>query len=179
MTSRLLLLRHAKSDWSQSGLADRDRPLAKRGRDAAKVIAGYIRQQQLAPDRVLSSPATRTRQTVSVVLDIIGTSPKIVFDETLYDFGSGERLLAAIRNEGGDAATLMLVGHNPAIERLAALLAGTGDTALMAAMTRKFPTAALAVLDFETRAWSAVKPGKGTLTAFVTPKGLAAEPRTS
>lgn len=171
---RLLLLRHAKSDWSEAGLADRDRPLAKRGRAGAELIAGYMRQQALAPDLVLSSPATRTRQTVSLVLDIIATSPKILFDETLYDFGSGERLLAAIRDEGGDAKTLMLVGHNPAIERLAALLAGAGDAALMAAMQRKFPTAALAVIDFADKAWSAVKPGKGTLTAFVTPKGLAA-----
>ena len=151
---RLLLLRHAKSDWSEAGFADRDRPLAKRGRAGAELIAGYMRQQALAPDLV-SSPATRTRQTVSLVLDIIATSPKILFDETLYDFGSGERLLAAIRDEGGDAKTLMLVGHNPAIERLAALLAGAGDAALMAAMQRKFPTAALAVIDFADKAWRA------------------------
>ena len=171
---RLLLLRHAKSDWSEAGLADRDRPLAKRGRAGAELIAGHMRQQALMPDLVLSSPATRTRQTISLVLDVTATSPKILFDEALYDFGSGERLLAAIRDQGGDAGTLMLVGHNPAIERLAALLAGAGDDALMAAMQRKFPTAALAVIDFAAKAWSAVKPGKGTLTAFVTPKGLAA-----
>ena len=73
---RLLLLRHAKSDWSDAGLADRDRPLTKRGRAGAELIAGHMRQQALMPDRVLSSPATRTRQTISLVLDVTATSPK-------------------------------------------------------------------------------------------------------
>ena len=70
--------------------------------------------------------------------------------------------------------TPMVVGHNPAIERLALMLAGHGDAELLAAMERKLPTAALAVIDFDAKAWSSIKPGKGTLTAFVTPKGLAA-----
>jgi len=100
---RLLLLRHAKSDWSDAGLDDRDRPLSKRGRESAPVIAGYMRERELAPDLVLSSPATRTRQTLSLVLDKLGRSPEIVFDEALYDFGSGVRLLEAIMEHGGDA----------------------------------------------------------------------------
>jgi phosphohistidine phosphatase len=171
---RLLLLRHAKSDWSDAGLADRDRPLSKRGRESAPVIGRHMREKGWIPDLVLSSPATRTRQTLGLVLDRIGTSPNITFDETLYDFGSGERLLAAIKEHGGNAKTLMLVGHNPAIERLALLLAGKGETEALAAMERKFPTAALAVIDFQAKAWSSIKPAKGTLMAFVTPKGLAA-----
>jgi phosphohistidine phosphatase len=172
---RLLLLRHAKSDWSDAGLDDRDRPLSKRGRESAPVIAGYMREMELAPDLVLSSPATRTRQTLSLVLDKLGRSPEIVFDEALYDFGSGARLLEAITEHGGDAKTLMLVGHNPAVQQLASMLAGTGEPELMAAMEGKFPTAALAVIDFEAEAWSAIKAGKGTLAAFVTPKGLASD----
>jgi phosphohistidine phosphatase len=172
---RLLLLRHAKSDWSDAALDDRDRPLSKRGRESAPVIAGYMRERELAPDLVLSSPATRTRQTLSLVLDKLGRSPEIVFDEALYDFGSGVRLLEAIMEHGGDAKTMMLVGHNPALQQLASMLAGTGEPELMAAMERKFPTAALAVIDFEAKAWSAIKAGKGTLAAFVTPKGLASD----
>jgi phosphohistidine phosphatase len=170
---RLLLLRHAKSDWSDAGLADRDRPLSKRGRESAPLIGRHMRDKGHVPDLVLSSPSTRTRQTVSLVLDEIGNSPNIVFDERLYDFGGGERLLAAIKEHGGETRTLMLVGHNPTVQRLALLLAGAGDSELMTAMERKFPTAALAVIDFEAKAWSAIKPGKGTLSAFVTPKGLA------
>jgi phosphohistidine phosphatase len=171
---RLLLLRHAKSDWSDAGLADRDRPLSKRGWESAPVVARHMREKGWIPDLVLSSPSTRTRQTVGLVLDRLGTSPNIIFDEALYDFGSGDRLLASIKEHGGNLPTLMVVAHNPAIERLALMLAGHGDADLLAAMQRKFPTAALAIIDFEAKAWSSIKPGKGTLSAFVTPKGLAA-----
>jgi len=171
---RLLLLRHAKSDWSEAGLADRDRPLSKRGRESAPVLGRRMKEMGWNPDLVLSSPATRARQTLGLVLDRLGTSPGIVFDETLYDFGSGERLLASIKEHGGKAPTLMVVGHNPAMERLALMLAGHGEAELRAAMERKFPTAALAVIDFDATAWSSVKQGLGTLSAFVTPKGLAA-----
>ncbi len=171
---RVLLLRHAKSDWSDAGLGDRDRPLSKRGRESAPVVARHMREKGWIPDLVLSSPSTRTRQTVGLVLDRLGTSPNIIFDEALYDFGSGERLLASIKEHGGNSPTLMVVAHNPAIERLALMLAGNGDAELLAAMQRKFPTAALAIIDFEAKAWSSIKPGKGTLSAFITPKGLAA-----
>jgi phosphohistidine phosphatase len=171
---RLLLLRHAKSDWSDAGLADRDRPLSRRGRESAPVTGGYMRERELVPDLVLSSPATRTRETLRLVLDKIGRSPRILFDEALYDFGSGARLLEAIREHGGDARTLMLVGHNPALQQLASMLAGAGEPELLALMERKFPTAALAVIDFEATSWNAIRQGKGTLAAFVTPKGLAA-----
>jgi phosphohistidine phosphatase len=171
---RLLLLRHAKSDWSDTGLADRDRPLSKRGRESAPVVGRHMTEQGWIPDLVLSSPAARTRQTVGLVLDRLGTSPNIIFDESLYDFGGGEGLLASIQEHGGKVPTLMVVGHNPAMERLAMMLAGHGDADLRAAMERKFPTAALAVIEFEAKAWAAIKPGKGTLVAFLTPKGLAA-----
>src|SRR5262245_54086960 len=171
---RLLLLRHAKSDWSDAGLADRDRPLSKRGRESAPAVGRRMKEMGWIPDLVLSSPATRTRQTVGLVLDRIGTSPRIIFDEALYDFGSGERLLTSIKEHGDKSPTLMVVGHNPAIERLALMLAGHGDAELLAALERKFPTAALAIIEFEANAWSSIKRGKGTLSAFVTPKGLAA-----
>ena len=168
---RLLLLRHAKSDWSVA-LPDNERQLNPRGRKAADRMGRYIQCEGLAPDKVLCSPAFRAAETWRLVQPCLKSKPKVEHIEALYDFGSGTALLDIIRQSGGDAQTLMLVGHNPSVEGLANLLVGTGDPAALAGLQRKYPTAALAVIDFEIVAWHEIAPSTGTLTSFIRPKKL-------
>ncbi|MGZ4665567.1 MAG: SixA phosphatase family protein, partial [Frankiaceae bacterium] len=112
-TRRLLLLRHAKSDWSDPGLADIDRPLAPRGRRAAAVVGAYLREHALLPDLVVTSPSARTRETIER-LDLGPLS--VEADGDVYGAGE-EELLERLQAVPGGIRTLMLVGHNPGIGR--------------------------------------------------------------
>lgn len=167
---RLILLRHAKSDWPE-GIADPERPLAPRGRAAAPRIGGYIADEQLVPDRVLVSPARRTRETWELVCARLPAVKVVASEPRIYD-ASATRLLSVIREQPRDAHTLMLVGHNPGLEDLAGLLAGGGSSAYLAKMSEKFPTGALAVIDLPVDDWNTVAPGIGRLDRFVTPRDL-------
>jgi phosphohistidine phosphatase len=166
---RLLLLRHAKSSWDDPELSDHDRPLAPRGRRAAKAIAGHLRRERVAPGLVLCSPARRTRETLERIAPALGKSTPVLIEEELYG-ASGARLLGRLRAVDDGVESVMLIGHNPAIEQLALSLAGGGDK--LADVQAKYPTGALATLEFEGR-WSELRPGVATLTGFVTPKQLA------
>ncbi len=115
---RLMLLRHAKSDWGDPNLADIERPLAPRGRRAAAVLGAYLRDHALIPDLIVTSPSARTRETIEL-LDL-GPVP-VETDREVY--GGGEHgLLERLRIVPDEVRNLMLVGHNPGIGRLAALL---------------------------------------------------------
>lgn len=168
---RLLLLRHAKSDWS-SALPDHQRQLNQRGQQAAARMGRYIADQELIPDKVLCSPATRASETWRLVQPALSGAPEANYIDAIYDFGSGTSLLDVLREHGGDADTLMLVGHNPSIEGLAGLLSGTGDEAALASLARKYPTAGLAVIEFEFADWQEISPASGNLQRFVRPKEL-------
>jgi len=163
---RLYLLRHGKSSWDEPGLADRERPLAARGRKASKLIAGHLRDEGIAPDLVLCSPSKRTRQTLDrLALD----AAQVRFEDELYAATGGE-LLAVLNGIGDDVGSAMLIGHNPGIQDLALQLAGSGSE--IGTMRGKFPTAALATVAFEGR-WGDLAPGSAELVAFVKPKQLA------
>lgn len=169
---RLLLLRHAKSDWS-SALPDHQRQLNLRGQQAAARMGRYIADEDLNPDKVLCSPATRATETWRLVQQSLSADLEACYLDAIYDFGSGTSLLDVLREHGGDAQTLMLIGHNPSIEGLAGLLSGTGDETALASLARKYPTAGLAVIDFEFADWQEVNSGSGNLQRFVRPKELA------
>ncbi len=172
---RLLLLRHAKSSWAETGLDDRDRPLSRRGNEAAPIVGRHLRRMGWLPDRVVCSPAERTRRTLDLALDAARLSPEVIYDEAVYDFGGGDALLDVIRARGGEARTLMIVGHNPSMEFLAIRLARSGPPDAIAAIRRKFPTAGLAVFDVDAPAWSGLDPARCTLAAFVRPRALAGD----
>jgi phosphohistidine phosphatase len=163
----LYLLRHAKSSWDDPTLADRARPLAKRGRRDAKLIAEHLSRLGTEPDLVLCSSATRTRQTLELVLPASAGESVLVEDE-LYAASAGE-LLARIRLVPDDVASLLLIGHNPGLQELALALAGSGDE--LEHLRTKFPTAALATLVHE-NTWSRLSAGDATLAAYVVPKQL-------
>lgn len=167
----LSLLRHAKSDWSLPGQGDFDRELAPRGREAAPRMGAWMRANGVAPERILCSTATRARQTLELVLPHLPGPPSVTFDDGLY-LATPSAMQARLRRSAGDARSVMLVGHDPGLQRLAIALAGDGDAADLAALRAKFPTAGLAVLAFDTDHWNQVGAGNGRLLHFMSPKRL-------
>ncbi|TNC14802.1 histidine phosphatase family protein [Methylobacterium terricola] len=164
---RLILLRHAKSDWPD-GTSDVDRPLAPRGQEAAPKMAAYLAAEGLIPDRVLVSPARRTQETWELVRPALGAVP----DETVPQIYEApvSRLLDVVKAIPDEAATALMIGHNPGFQDLARLLGRPGEA--RRALTRKYPTAAITVIDFAVESWAEVEAGEGTVERFVTPKSL-------
>jgi phosphohistidine phosphatase len=171
---RLMLLRHAKSDWSAAGQQDFDRVLAERGRNAAPLMGDYLARHGLRPDRVLVSSARRTRQTCELLLPAFAKAPPVALDPRIYE-GSPKTLLQIVREAPDDAQTVLLVGHNPGMQALADQLIGSGDVHARQSLVEKFPTAALAVIDFPVDRWSTVEPNSGRLDRFITPRELDGE----
>lgn len=169
---RLLLLRHAKSAYPQ-GVGDIDRPLNTRGREAAPLMGAYIAREALTPDHVMVSPARRTQETWDAVrAEMPGTPMETV--PSIYEAPAG-RILDAIRSAPAEARSLLVIGHNPGLGDLALRLAGEGPKDLQRDLREKFPTAALAVLEFDAERWEDIAAGAGRLVRYVRPRQLAAE----
>ena len=169
----LFLLRHAKTDWDDTALEVLDRPLNRRGREAAPRMGREIALRGWAPDHALVSPARRARQTWELASAEFPRPVATAYDRRLY-LASPETLLAALRSIEGATETAVLVGHNPGIGELAISLAGPGsDGAALEAMHVKFPTAALARFTFA-GTWADLEPGAARLTDFLRVKDLIA-----
>ncbi len=161
---RLLLLRHAKSSWDDPGLDDHDRPLAPRGRRAAKRIGAHLRSHRTEITLVLCSSAQQARQT----LDRLGLAPgEVLIDDELYG-ASAQELLERIRRVADGVEAVMVIGHDPAIHDLAVRLVAGADQDAVAV----FPTAALATLGYA-GPWSSLGPARCELVEFVRPRDLA------
>jgi len=171
---RLLLLRHAKSSWDDFSLEDFERPLNTRGRRTAPLIGRYIADNDMVPDRILCSASARTRETLALIQPEFQTERTALFLDDLYD-GSEGTYTSLIRAHGGDAATLLVVGHNPATQMTALELIGDGAAPTMRAIDDKFPTAALVVIDFDVDDWDEISPKTGHLIEFIRPRELATE----
>ncbi len=172
----LMLLRHAKSSWDQVGLEDIDRPLSPRGRSAAPLLGRYISRKYRYPDLVLCSSAVRAYQTwelVSAEWDQADkpASPVVEIRTSLY-LANPIDLQSTIKRIGDDVKTAMIIGHNPGMEQLAARLTHKGDPRDLKLMAKKFPTAALAIIQLSIESWSSLRTGQGRLEAFVRPKDL-------
>ncbi|MGO9881684.1 MAG: SixA phosphatase family protein [Solirubrobacteraceae bacterium] len=158
----LLLLRHAKSSWDDPTLDDHERPLAPRGRKAARLIAAHLRDNHVQVSLVLCSSAQRARDT----LELVQPPGQVLIERGLYD-ASAQQLLERLRKVPDEHDAVMLVGHNPAIEDLAGAL--TGCAAELAG--QKFPTGALATLTFS-GPWAGLAPDAAVLESFVRPRQL-------
>jgi len=167
----LYLLRHAKSDRGNPDLSDIDRPLAARGRRDAPAMAAYMDEQRYRPDLILCSPAARTRETLASLRPVLGSDIRVEYDPKLY-LGSPDVLLRRLRDVEEAVASVLLVGHNPGLERLAGALAPRGDRRALARMREKFPTCALAVIHLQIDRWEQADVSTGTLTDFMVPAGL-------
>jgi phosphohistidine phosphatase len=159
----LLLLRHAKSNWEDAGNTDFDRPLAARGERDAPRMGEALRQLTPLPDYVLSSPATRARQTTLAVVQAANLTVEPHFAPNLYA-ASADALLAVVRRLPVASACTLLVGHNNGLEDLLGRLTG---------QWRHMPTAALACITLDVDHWSEIEEAKGELAWFLTPKHLS------
>lgn len=168
---RLILFRHAKSDWTGDAATDHDRGLAPRGRRTAGPMGAWLAGRGFRPDLVICSTATRAKRTWNLAKAAFTPAPKTEFSDAVYE-ASAKALLDVVRGAPGDAQTLMIVGHNPGLEDLIALLAASGDPEARRTLSAKFPTAAIAVLDIPEDGWSAIAPKSARLDRFVTPKLL-------
>lgn len=169
----LSLLRHAKSSWADPGLDDYERPLAKRGANAAAEIGKYLKRQKLRPDLILCSAAVRTRATLELVLaELCSPAPEVRYDDALYRT-SPAIMLGGLRKIDTPYRHVMMIGHNPELHALSLKLIGGGRRKDIAALATKFPTAALAVLTFDAAGWSKIRAASGRLERFVTPLRLS------
>src|SRR6266542_2962302 len=123
---RLLLLRHAKSDWSVKGQRDHDRDLTTRGRETAPLIGAYLSQHALVPDKAIVSTARRARETWDLVATALGKMVDVAYDDRLYE-AAGKAMLVPVREVDAAVHLLLLLGHNPGIQELASLLMASGD----------------------------------------------------
>lgn len=168
---RLMLLRHGKAAPPEGG-DDFERPLTRRGREAATRIGAYLHDEGLVPDLVLVSTAHRARETFHLArasLSEVASRP----EPTIYE-ASAEHLLSLARDTDPGIGSLLLVGHNPGFEALALMLSGEGDGDALDRLGRKYPTAGLAVIETVGEGWGTLQRGRGRLTRFVTPKTLGA-----
>ena len=152
----VILLRHAHAEPADTGQADFDRPLSPQGLAEAEAAGRWLLEQRLVPDRVLCSPARRARETLEAVLELTGYVEQRLEPRT---YEATSCTLAALLDEHRDVERLLLVGHNPGLEQLAAPMHSgqSGDYRCM-------PTASVVVLTVPQDA--AIEPGVARLTAF-------------
>lgn len=160
---RLLLLRHAKSDWSHPGLRDHDRPLAPRGLRDAPRMGRYLRERGWVPAMALVSTARRARTTAELALEASGAAPDALrLVPALYG-SSPDEIVDIVGEEGGSASPLLVVAHNPGMEDLAARFLGRYE---------RFQTAALLAASVPGPDWTRLSPATATVDAFVRPREL-------
>lgn len=157
---RLVVVRHAKSAWPDD-VPDPDRPLNARGRRDAPAAGRWVRDRVGRLDAVVCSPATRTRQTWRLIAAELDAPPSPVVDDRVYA-ASVETLLEVVGELPDDVGAALLLGHNPGVAELVAVLTGEEP---------EMKTSAVAVVELGGRSWADVAPGGGRLAAHATPRG--------
>ncbi|MQY30301.1 SixA phosphatase family protein [Nocardia aurantia] len=163
MARTLILMRHGKSSYPP-GVADHDRPLAPRGRREAALAGDWLRTTLPEIDAVRCSTSVRTRETLAAT----GVTAPVLFESSIYE-ATPHTLVDLIQLTDDDVATLLLVGHAPGMPWTAWELAANRDSGPATELSRKFPTSALAVLEFD-RPWARADPGTGELITFHIPR---------
>ncbi|MEQ6201813.1 histidine phosphatase family protein [Sulfitobacter sp. HNIBRBA2951] len=160
---RLILIRHAKSDWSDLDATDHERTLNERGRQSATVMGEWMRTHDLLPDHVLCSDAARTQETLARLR--FGDVPT-TYTHSLY-LAEPDVMLRLLRKRTEDC--VMLIGHNPGSAMLAEMLVAKAPPH---PDFDRFPTGATAVLDFEIDSWRDLTTGRGACPLFEVPRAL-------
>jgi phosphohistidine phosphatase len=165
----LYLLRHAKSSWDEPNLADHDRPLAPRGRRAARRVADHVRAEAVRPTLVLCSSARRTQETLAELTPTLGDQAEVIVTDELYG-ADAAAILHRLGEVDQSVASVMIVGHNPGLHDLALELTGDGDAAAISQLHTKFPTGALATLHLGPTGWDELAAGQAYLANLVLPR---------
>jgi phosphohistidine phosphatase len=159
----IILVRHAKSSWKDLSLDDFDRPLNKRGKRNAPFMGEKLKNRQIMPDLILSSPAKRARKTAIAVAKAIGyPKKKIKYNDNMYH-PSARYLLEMVRNQDDKNETIMLFGHNPDFNDFA-------DMLLKHNPIYNIPTTGVYCIRFDVDSWKKVREGKGESIFFDYPK---------
>ncbi len=167
---RLLVMRHAKSAWDSGPGSDFDRPLAKRGERDAPRMGRWLREQALIPDRVVSSPAVRARQTCLLVCEVLDIKKGQIHWEPAIYGAEVTTLLKVLASCPKKTQRLLLVGHNPGLEALVVYLAaGTGG---LPTQGKLMPTGAVVGIRLP-ESWAGLQPGCGQIETHRVPKALA------
>jgi phosphohistidine phosphatase len=160
---RLILLRHAKSNWSTGGLADAERPLSARGERDAPRMGEKLRERGARPDVVIASPARRARRTAKLISTMLGyPDGAIKLDPALY-LATPDTILAVVAAQAGPANCVIVVGHNPGLTELANRLLPDLDLDNM-------PTTGVLAVDVETERWTNLLGAARRLAYFDYPK---------
>ncbi len=169
---QLALFRHGKSGWDSPVSRDFDRPINERGTLGSRLIGAHALALGLTWDHVVSSPAVRCTETLDALWEGYGQILHPNWDRRVY-LASGDSLLDVVRELPDADARVLLCGHNPGMEELSLMLAPDvkGDV-LRDQIEEKFPTASMAVLEFDHDHWADVKTGAGRITRFLRPRDL-------
>ncbi len=166
MNLRLILTRHAKSDWDNPLNTDHQRPLNKRGQRAAPLIGRWLAEKGHIPQEALVSDATRTRETWALLGAELPETPPVHFEPALYH-ASPDVMLKVLRT--AQAQCVIMIGHNPGIAAFADMLvrAHPNHSAF-----GRYPTCATLVAEFEETSWRDLRTGTGRAIDFIVPREL-------
>jgi phosphohistidine phosphatase len=168
MTKRLILTRHAKSNWDDPLTPDHDRPLNERGTRAATDLGKWLASRGYIPAEVFCSDAVRTRATYAGIAPALGAEPALALKPALYQAGP-DVMLAVLRHAKTD--TVMMIGHNPGIAEFAHRLV---SRALSDPEFQRYPTGATLVVEFIIDEWADITFGTGATLDFIVPSEIAA-----
>jgi len=169
---RLFLVRHAKAEPAV-GRDDYERALTDRGREDARRVADALAARDMLPDVLIHSGALRTKQTAEIFAAEWPRRVELEEELALYDATPGV-LFARARALSDSYASIGLVGHNPGLGELAVSLAGSGAYSELRRMAAKFPTGAVAALDFSVPTWDDIERQTALLALFLTPSEIEA-----
>jgi phosphohistidine phosphatase len=164
---RLILFRHAVAERARAGEGDHERALTKGGRKDSAAMGEVIAERGEKIDLVLCSTSKRTRETWEYAAPSVKQSPDVRFLRSIYD--ANDSYLAILNEEGGDAETLVVVGHNPAIHETANMLPADLASRDGKRLASRFAKGGIAVLDFDGE-WRSLKPHRMRLVAYIEPK---------
>ena len=168
---RLSFIRHAKSDWASPLLADHDRRLAERGQKASAIMKDFFGTSNKKFDIVLSSTALRAVETIEIIKPSIKDT-EIKYEKELYTFDD-QIMLEFISKISDDLSSVLIVGHNPAIQETVLRLSETDQNLnLLNRVEHKYPTAAFCTLTSSIDKWTHAGDTMFTLQEFICPKEL-------
>jgi len=168
MTRRLILIRHAKSSWSDNDRSDHERPLNDRGWKAARAVGEWLTANDFLPDEVIHSTATRAAETWEAIASVLPEVPLVHAEKGLY-LASPQRMLEILH--GAQEACVLMIGHNPGCAMFAA---GMSRARSPHPDFSRYPTCATCVLDFDVDDWRRAEPGQGELVDFIVPRQILA-----
>lgn len=158
---KLVLIRHAKSDWSNPFLDDFLRPLNKRGEKNAPLMTNLLKEKNIRPDLIISSPSLRTKQTLEYFIKELNYNDEVKLEESIYE-APYENLLKVIKDIPNIHKTVFLIGHNPGLCDLTNFLVDKNF--------ENIPTCGIVEIDFNAKSWQDISKENSNLISFEYPK---------